>query len=480
MSVLSHLEPKKVFQFFEEICAIPHGSGNTKKLSDYLMAFAAQRGLEAYQDQLNDVIIIKEATAGYEAAEPVILQGHMDMVCEKTPDCPKDMAVEGLDLVVEGDVIYAKDTTLGGDDGIAVAIALALLDAKDLPHPRLEVLFTVDEETGMDGAMGIDVSKVRGRRMLNLDSEEEGVFTVSCAGGNRTTCVLPIRREACPWEGAAVTVGGLAGGHSGAEIHRGLGNACMLLGRVLAAMQTETELRLVSVTGGLKDNAIPRTATALITAVNGREAMAVAAKLDTILKEEYRTADGSVFVSAAPAKVDTLPMDADSTARVVNFLSCAPNGVQVMSADIPGLVQTSLNLGILTTEEESVTASFCVRSSVESQKEMMVQRLGSLAALCGGTASVWGDYPGWAYRPDSPLRELLTEVYREQYGTEPRVEAIHAGLECGLFAGKLPGLDCVSLGPDLEEIHTTREKMHIASVRRLWAMVTETLRRMKP
>lgn len=479
MSLLSHLEPKGVFTFFEEICAIPHGSGNTKQISDYLKAFAKDRSLEVYQDQWNDVIIIKEATPGYEGAEPVILQGHMDMVCEKTPGCPKDMEREGLDLMVEGDTISAKDTTLGGDDGIALAVALALLDDESLPHPRLECVFTVDEETGMDGAINIDLSMLRGRRMLNLDSEEEGVFTVSCAGGNRTTCVLPVRREACPWEGVAVTISGLDGGHSGAEIHRGLGNACMLLGRALATIAEETEVRLVSVTGGLKDNAIPREATALLVAADAREAVSAAEKLNAVLKEEYRATDAGVTLTAIPAAAEGIPMDADATARIISFLTCAPNGVQVMSGDIPGLVQTSLNLGILKTEEETVTAAFCVRSSVETQKAMVTQRLTHLASLCGGTASVWGDYPGWAYRADSPLRELLGEVYRAQQGREPRVEAIHAGLECGLFAGKLPGLDCVSIGPDLEEIHTTREKMHIASVQRLWALVTETLARMK-
>ena len=479
MSLLSHLEPKGVFTFFEEICAIPHGSGNTKQISDYLKAFAEDRSLEVYQDQWNDVIIIKEAPPGYERAEPVILQGHMDMVCEKAPGCPKDMEREGLDLMVEGDTISAKDTTLGGDDGIALAVALALLDDESLPHPRLECVFTVDEETGMDGAINIDLSMLRGRRMLNLDSEEEGVFTVSCAGGNRTTCVLPIRREVCPWEGVEVTVSGLDGGHSGAEIHRGLGNACMLLGRALATIAEETEVRLVSVTGGLKDNAIPREAAALLVAADAREAVSAAEKLNAVLKEEYRATDAGVTLTAIPAAAEGTPMDADATARIISFLTCAPNGVQVMSGDIPGLVQTSLNLGILKTEEETVTAAFCVRSSVETQKAMVTQRLTHLASLCGGTASVWGDYPGWAYRADSPLRELLGEVYRAQQGKEPRVEAIHAGLECGLFAGKLPGLDCVSIGPDLEEIHTTREKMHIASVQRLWALVTETLARMK-
>ena len=479
MAILEHLEPRGVFRFFEEMCAIPHGSANTKAVSDWLMAFARERGLEAYQDQLNNVIIIKEATAGYENAPAVILQGHMDMVCEKAPDCEKDMEKEGLDLAVDGDTVYARGTTLGGDDGIAVAMALALLDADDIPHPRLEAVFTVDEEIGMLGAVGMeDVSMLRGRRMLNLDSEVEGVFTVSCAGGNLTKCTLPVCRETFGAEFLTVTVGGLRGGHSGVEIDKGLGNACMLLGRVLTACGRETALRLVSVSGGLKDNAIPREASAVVAAADAREIRAVCARLDAELKNEYRTTDPEVFVSVRDGGAG-LPMDEDSTRRILAFLTCAPNGIQAMSADIPSLVQTSLNLGILTTGDETVDASFCVRSSVDSQKQMLVERLACLTETLGGSVAVFGDYSGWEYRSDSPLRELLVEVFTEQYGHAPKIEAIHAGVECGIFAGKLPGLDCVSMGPDLTEIHTCRERLHIASVQRLWAMVLETLKRMK-
>lgn len=479
MAILENLEPKGVFRFFEEMCAIPHSSTNTKQVSDWLMDFARERGLEAYQDRLNNVIIIKEAAPGYESAPAVILQGHMDMVCEKAPDCAKDMAWEGLDLAVEGDTVYAKGTTLGGDDGIAVAMALAILDAEDIPHPRLEAVFTVDEEIGMLGASGLDVSMLRGRRMLNLDSEAEGVFTVSCAGGCRTQCVLPIRREVYGAEALSITVGGLRGGHSGAEIDKGLGNADLLLGRALYACSRETELRIVSVSGGLKDNAIPREATALVAAADVQAVEAVCAKLDAALKREYRVTDPGVFLSVRTAVPDSAPMDADSSRRILTLLTCAPNGIQAMSAEIPGLVQTSLNLGILTTAQDAVTASFCVRSCVDSQKRMLVERLECLTAALGGMVSLSGDYSGWEYRQDSPLRELLTEVFTQQYGRAPKIEAVHAGVECGIFAGKLPGLDCVSLGPDLTEIHTCRERLHIASVQRLWVMLLETLKRMK-
>ena len=274
-------------------------------------------------------------------------------------------------------------------------------------------------------------------------------------------------------------MGGLRGGHSGAEIDKGLGNADLLLGRALYACSRETELRIVSVSGGLKDNAIPREATALVAAADARAVEAVCAKLDAALKREYRVTDPGVFLSVRTAVPDSAPMDADSSRRILTLLTCAPNGIQAMSAEIPGLVQTSLNLGILTTAQDAVTASFCVRSCVDSQKRMLVERLECLTAALGGTVSVSGDYSGWEFRQDSPLRELLTEVFTQQYGRAPKIEAVHAGVECGIFAGKLPGLDCVSLGPDLTEIHTCRERLHIASVQRLWVMLLETLKRMK-
>jgi dipeptidase D len=479
MGVLDKLEPAAVFRIFEELCAIPHGSGNTKAISDWCVAFARARGLEAQQDGLNNVVIRKAGTPGYEDAAPVILQGHLDMVCEKAAECRKDMAREGLDLRTDGSAVWAQGTTLGGDDGIAVAMVLAILDADDLPHPPLEAVFTVDEEIGMVGASGMDMSGLQGRRMLNLDSEEEGVFTVSCAGGAEISCLLPMRREAFAGTALRLTVGGLTGGHSGSEIAKGRGNSNLLMGRLLWAVGQATPLRLAELGGGLKDNAIPRETAAVVTVRDPAAAQAACAALDAALREEFRVTDSGVFASAAAAQAGALPLDEDSTRRAVCLLSCAPNGIQVMSADIPGLVQTSLNLGILTLEGDTLRAAFCVRSSVASQKEMLRWRLECLARQLGGRIEVAGDYPGWAYAPHSPLRELAVEVYRRQSGRDARVEAIHAGVECGLFAGRLPGLDCVSLGPDLSEIHTCRERMDVGSVGRTWALVTELLRRMK-
>ena len=479
MPILEKLQPQAVFAHFEQLCAIPHGSGNTKAISDYLVRFAAARGLRHIQDAHNNVIIFCPGTPGYEAAAPVILQGHMDMVCETAPDCAKDMTSEGLDLFVDGDTIGARGTTLGGDDGIAVAMALAILDADDIPHPPLEVVLTVDEETGMLGADALDASVLQGRTMLNLDSEDEGILTVSCAGGNVSVCTLPVTRAAFPGTALTVTVGGLLGGHSGAEIDKGRGNANQLLGRVLYAVGARTALRVVCVDGGLKDNAIPRESRAVITVADPDAAQAAIVDMDAALRHEYAAADPDVFVRAEPAQPQMPPMDAASTQRAVCMLCCLPNGIQAMSQDIPGLVQTSLNLGILTTSEQCVRASFCVRSSVATQKEMLVARLRCLMVQLGGSVDVSGDYPAWEYRKDSPLRERMIDVFREQYGHDPKVEAIHAGVECGLFAGKLPGLDCVSFGPDLTEIHTCRERMHIASVQRVWRYTLEVLRRCK-
>lgn len=479
MAVLDHLEPKGVFHYFEELCSMPHGSGNTDQVSRWLESFAKERGLEHYRDDWNNVIIIQEATPGYENAEPLILQGHMDMVCEKAPDCAKDMEREGLDLAVEGDVVLARGTTLGGDDGIAVAMMLAILDDPAIAHPRLECIFTTDEEVGMEGAEYLDVTPLKGRRMLNLDSEDEGIFTVSCAGGNMTTCTIPVKREPYPLTGGTymtIRVEGLLGGHSGAEIHKGRANASVLLGRVL--YNVASNLRLVSADGGLKDNAIPVSATAVVCTKNIDHVRTTCAMLEEAFRNEYAVTDPGIRLTVTE-EGEGMPMDWDSTFRVITLLVCCPNGVQAMSPDIPGLVQTSLNLGILATADDHVTASFCVRSSVESQKVMLVEKLSCLMTKIGSELTVFGDYPGWQYRHDSPLRELMTEVFTEQYGHAPKIEAIHAGLECGLFSGKLPGLDCVSVGPDLDDIHTFRERLHIASTARLWAMVVEVLRRMK-
>ena len=481
MPVLSDLEPREVFAWFERLCAIPHGSHHAKAISDYLVAFAREHGLACRQDAANNVVIRKAASSGYENAPVVMLQGHIDMVCEKDADCGKDMETEGLDLFVDGDVIGARGTTLGGDDGIAVAMALAILDSSEIAHPALEAVFTVDEEIGMEGAQGLDFSQLSARRMLNIDSEDEGIFTVSCAGGAsaNVSVGLTMAPNAAPC--VKLTVSGLIGGHSGQEINKGRANANILLGRVLDALVQKLPVRLVSAAGGRKDNAIPNAAEAVLALAEGDlpAAKQIAADCTADLRKEYAVADPGVTVTLEKAAVCPQALTEEATLRVVRYLLLVPNGIAAMSMDIPGLVQTSCNLGIFHVADGVLTAVSSVRSSVASQKQMLLARFAALSQLLGGSLQVTGAYPAWEYRRESVLREKMAAVYEQQIGRAPKIEAIHAGLECGLFAVQLPGLDCVSFGPDLVDIHTAREKMSISSVQRTWKFLLGVLEALK-
>lgn len=478
MNILAGIEPTAVFRFFEEICNIPHGSGNIEKISDYLVSFAKDRSLEHYQDEVKNVIIIKEATSGRENDAPVMLQGHMDMVAVKKPDSTIDMAKEGLRLKVDGDTIYAEDTSLGGDDGIAVAYGLALLDSDSISHPRLEVVFTVDEEVGMDGASAIDLSVCKAKQMINLDSEEEGIFLTGCAGGMRVDCSLPVETERKSGVVYELHIDGLLGGHSGGEIHKGRANSNTLMGRFLVHAGKRVPMQLLELNGGLADNAIPRETKAkvLIAAENEEVLQNEAAAFDTVLKKEYATKDPGVHCHINRTELtEGTVVTLEGTKKAAAFLFTLPGGVIAMSGDVEGLVETSLNMGILSLKEGQVHAGFSVRSSMESAKYMLEERLYALTESFGGSCRTAGDYPGWAYRVDSPLREKMVRVYKEMYGTEPKIEAIHAGLECGFFLGKIPDLDCVSLGPDMKDIHTTEETMSIASVERVWNYLLKVL-----
>ncbi len=477
MAVLEGLKPEKVFEFFEKICSIPHGSGNTKEISDMLCSFAKERGLWYYQDEVNNVIIKKEGTFGKENSAPIILQGHMDMVCEKAPDCTLDMEKEGLILKTDGELVFAEGTTLGGDDGIAVAMMMAILDADDIPHPPIEAVITVDEEIGLIGAGEIDASLLKGKRMINIDSEEEGVFTVSCAGGIRAECTFPIKREDKEAKSCIIEVGGLIGGHSGVEIDKGRANSSILLGRVLKTLSEKAEISLVSVEGGLKDNAIPRHSVAKIALCDEKIISETCDEMTKIFKNEYSKTDREVYVKFSEGEYE-IPMDRESTEKIINALCVLPNGIMEMSHQIEGLVQTSLNLGILKTDENRVVADFGLRSSIESQKEMLCQRLSCIAESLGGEIELSGNYPGWEYREESPLRDLMVEVFKEQYNAEPKMEAIHAGLECGVFAGKIKDFEAISIGPDMKDIHTFSERLYIKSTERTYNMLLETLKRM--
>ena len=489
MGVLSALEPAKVFQFFEEICSIPHGSGNVEQISNYLVDFAKERGLKYRQDEKYNVVIWKDGSKGYENSEPVILQGHMDMVAVKTADCPKDMEKDGLDLEVNGDLISAKGTSLGGDDGIAVAYSLAILDDPDMPHPPLEVIITTDEEIGMLGAAYMDVSDIKGRLFLNMDSEDEGIFTVSCAGGATVTCKFPYERENVQAAVMRVSLDGFSGGHSGVEIDKGRANANVVMGRLLYSVMND--VRLISINGGEKDNAIALSCQAEI-AVPADKAEEVKNKMQetfAIVAEEYKATDpnAALHVEAGDAdkadgtaqSTDVQALTAKDTAAVIQALLHMPSGIQRMNPEIEGLVQTSLNLGILRTNETSVDLSYAVRSASEHEKQFLIDKMDALAVLLGGTTEISGPYPGWEYRADSRLRDVLVDTYRELYGNDPVVEGIHAGLECGLFASKMGDIDAVSLGPQMEGIHTVNEVLSISSVQRTWELVTKALAALK-
>lgn len=482
MGVLDGVKPEKVFQYFEEICRIPHGSGNVKAISDYLVDFAGKRQLFCRQDDLKNVIMVKEASSGYESEPAVILQGHMDMVAVKKPGCTKNLQREGLDLRVDGDSLYAEDTSLGGDDGIAIAYALAILDDDTLKHPKLEVVITVDEEVGMEGARGIDLSDLTGRRLLNLDSEEEGIFLTSCAGGARVDTYLPIaleKRQGTCWR---ITVDGLAGGHSGADIHKERGNSNCLMGRILYRLTAEMPVFIKSLEGGLADNAIPRQTTVeLLTAPEQAEALGgLLLQVESEIKTELAVKDPDFRITfTCEGEEEIFSSDAESSVQLASYLMALPNGVQAMSADIEGLVETSLNLGIMKYDktEQELVCSFSVRSSLESAKKALVDKLCAITELAGGSYSIYGDYPGWAYRADSPLREKMVTLYEEMYGKKPELTAIHAGLECGILAGKLEDLDCISFGPDIRNIHTTEERLSISSTERVWNYLVKLLER---
>ena len=473
---LAGLEPSAVFGYFEEIAYIPHGSHNTKAISDYLVNFAKEQNIRYIQDESNNVIWVAPGTCGLEDHEPVILQGHMDMVCEKDADCPLNMDVDGLDLAHDATSVFARGTTLGGDDGIAIAYAMALIADQTIPHPPLEVIITVDEEVGMLGASAIDVSMLKGRKMINLDSEDEGIFTVSCAGGARATLSLKVERKMVYGPCVRLSVDGLQGGHSGAEIHKNRANANKVMGEFMSRILKLMPLCLTSFAGGSKDNAIPRSCQANVVAMGiGLERInAVAEALQAEIREQYDEPEATVQAF----DVDALggnSLTTEDTARAIALLCAAPNAVQSYSADIPGLVQTSLNLGIAKLGE-NFSVTFSVRSSVNQEKEALLEKLRELCAFYNGSYSQMGEYPAWEYRKDSPLRDLMVKQYMEMFGKEPQVLTIHAGLECGLLGEKLPGLDCVSIGPQMHDIHTSREKLEIASTRRVWDFLCAVLK----
>lgn len=484
MGVLTGLQPESVFHYFEEISRIPHGSGNIGRISDYLRDFAKERNLFHVQDKFGNVVIIKEAAAGFEKEAPYILQAHMDMVAVAEKGCSIDMQTEPLRLKTEGGKIYAENTSLGGDDGIGVAYCLALLDAKDIELPRLEVILTADEEIGMEGAKGIDLSMLQGNRMINLDQEEEGVFIVSCAGGARADVEFSLAEEQAGGQQdmhqLTLGVKGLLGGHSGIEIDKGRGNANWILGNFLCGLSLRFDIRLSKLQGGQADNAIPREAESLIWV---RESDIP--EIEAFLKTEEDKWKKELGEKDPGFKLEKLYHNStvfdkcytrESTKQALSCILKLPNGVIDMSEDVEGLVETSLNLGVMALQDDVLRLSYAVRSSVDQSREHLCRHMLEIAARAGAAAQIRNEYPGWAYRKESPLRDKMMALYRELYGKEPTVQAIHAGLECGILAGKITDLDCVSIGPGLSDVHTAQERMDIASAGRVWEYLLAVLK----
>ena len=473
---LAGLEPAAVFGYFEEICAIPHGSRNTKLISDYLVNFAKEHELRYIQDEADNVIIFGDATPGYEDHPAVILQGHMDMVCEKDDDCTIDMATEGLDVMHDGNVVFAKGTTLGADNGIAVAMGMAILADKTIPHPPIELLITSDEEIGLLGAAAVDMSAMQGRTLINLDSEGEGIFTVSCAGGCTATISLPVERRAVYGPCIRLVVNDLKSGHSGADIHRNRANANKIMGEFMSRIQKLMPLCLTSLTGGTKDNVIPESCQATLVAmgINLERINDIAEQLQAEVREQYDEPNATVQAF----DVDALggnSLSTESTAKVISLLCAAPHGVKAWSEDIEGLVQTSVNMAVVKLGDR-LNATLSVRSSVNTEKQEQLEQLKKLAEMFGASYVESGAYPAWEYKKESHLRDVMVSTYKELFGKDAKVEAIHAGLECGLFTEKLPGLDCVSIGPEMHDIHTIRERLEIGSTQRTWEFLLAVLK----
>ena len=478
MSVLSTLTPCEVFKYFEEISAIPRGSGRREKIADYCENFAKEQGLLVYRDGANNVVIKKEASKGYENAEPIIIQGHLDMVWQKDVECKKDLEKEGLDLYIDGDFIKAKGTTLGADNGIAVAMAMAILADNTLSHPAIEAVFTTDEEIGMLGAKELDTKVLSAKKMINVDSEEPGVITVSCAGGSDLTMTVPYNRQAKQGEKVVISLKGLLGGHSGIEIDSGRINANILAGRILGHLSGKYDFDISLINGGNRANAIANLCRIELVTENAQELITEAKeyidaiKTEIFAKEENFSAEIEVLEKGEYEVLGLCEKE-----KLIYALSLAPNGVQEMSAEIENLVETSLNLGILETKAEEISMTFALRSSKKTALFALLEKLEILAKCLGLEAKTSGFYPPWEFKRDSKMQELCSGVYEEMFGERPKIEAIHAGLECAVFAGAIDGLDCISIGPRVLDAHTTKERLSISSTKEVYDLLINILKK---
>lgn len=478
MSNLQNIEPKKVFNWFYELNQIPRCSGNEKRASDFLVNFAKERNLEVYQDDAYNVIIKKQASKGYENSDPVIIQGHIDMVCIKGEGSNHDFTKDPIEIIVQDDIMSANNTTLGGDDGIAIAYGLAILDSDDLKHPLIELLVTTSEETGMDGVHALTNEHLSGKILLNIDSEEEGVFLVSCAGGSNKITTFKLEKEKKSGNGLEIKISGLKGGHSGMEIIKQRANAIKLLGRILFECKENLNIRLSKISGGTKHNAIPSDAMAIILTENINAVKDIIENLTTDFKEEYRVEDSGLKIEVKEVMVEEVYTENLSN-NLIDYIMMVPDGVQYMSKDIEGLVQTSLNNAIFEEKDNQIEVTTSVRSASSSSLREILNVLTVVAKRTNANTEEKSAYPAWQFDKDSKIREKAVKVYEDLFGKKPEVSAIHAGLECGLLKEILPNTDMISFGPNLYDVHTEKEHLSISSVQRVWNFLVKLLEELK-
>ncbi|MGL5759126.1 aminoacyl-histidine dipeptidase [Plesiomonas sp.] len=480
MSQLGHLSPQPLWQFFEKICSIPHPSHHEEALASFIVEWAQGAGLHVERDAVGNILIRKPATAGMENRKPVVLQAHLDMVPQKNNDTVHDFIKDPIRPYIDGEWVKAQGTTLGADNGIGMASALAVVAANDLQHGPLEVLLTIDEESGMTGAFGLQSGWLQGEILINTDSEEEGEIYMGCAGGIDATMTLPVARETAPADMQAftLTVKGLKGGHSGGDIHLYLGNANKMLGRFLFGHAAELGLRLANIQGGTLRNAIPRegSATLLVPTANVARLRALVDKFTDIQRSELSAVEPNLTVLLDNAPMPAQVFAADAQQRLLALLHACPNGVMRMSDVVPGVVETSLNLGVVTTSEQGVQIVCLIRSLIDSGRCGVQNMLSALAELAGAEAVFKGGYPGWKPDNQSPIMQVVRETYQAMFDKTPNIMVIHAGLECGLFKEPYPQMDMVSVGPTIRGPHSPDERVHIDSVDKYWQLLTQLLK----
>ncbi len=468
-------EQNRVFEIFKTITGIPRGSKNMGKIADFCEEFAIKNQLKYIRDKADNVIIFKPASKGFEEKPTVILQGHLDMVCQKTFDSNHDFSISGPEILTDGDFLKAYKTSLGADNGIAVAIIMMILESKNLKHPSIEAVFTTDEEIGMVGALQLDTGVLKGKYLINLDSEDDDTVTVSCAGGSEIEMNLPINKEKQKGLVTEIKLFGLKGGHSGVEIDKGRVNANILAGRVLNHIY-DNNFNIVCVNGGDKSNAITFEST--IKFVSNNDISEKICDYLKIIKNEISFREPDFDYSVNISSGEALAIDKESTEKLISILNIAPNGIINMSAEIEGLVETSLNLGVLKTENDFVNMNFALRSNKKSALEFLEEKLILIAKLFDAKISAFGHYPPWEYNQNNKLQEIYCKCFEEYYGFKPKIEAIHAGLECGVFTSKISNLSCIAVGPQMYDVHTVNERLSISSTKKFIQLLLVVLEKL--